>query len=106
MMTDPEDLRMTTREKNPAVRRETCGTYAGWQAHQKRYEIACMACQEANATHVRVWRINTGRTQALSIPLSVLQAAFGAPDGMVVVAEFLGESVCEAVLSWTDEKTN
>lgn len=37
---------MTT-PKNPSTIRETCGKYAGYQAHRKANEFTCRACRAA-----------------------------------------------------------
>lgn len=37
---------MTT-AKNPVIRRLTCGSYAGYQAHRKANELVCDFCRDA-----------------------------------------------------------
>lgn len=99
MTSDAADARMSTQEKHPTVNRESCGTYAGYQAHQKRNEVSCVMCVDANTVRLRVWRIHTGRIKSLNIPLSVLKQAFEAEDPMDPIIEFLGEEVSEAVIT-------
>lgn len=98
MTSGPLVKAMSTKEKHSTISRETCGSYAGYQAHQKRNEVSCVMCVDANTVRLRVWRIATGRIKSLNIPISVLRAAFEAEDPMDPIIEFLGEDVSEAVI--------
>lgn len=37
-----------------------CGTYAGYQRHKLRNEVACQPCREANRDYLREWRNRPG----------------------------------------------
>ncbi|UVF61043.1 hypothetical protein SEA_SAKAI_80 [Arthrobacter phage Sakai] len=52
---------MTARKKCP-VKREKCGTVAGWNAHQRHEEYPCTECTEAKTIYTREWRHRSGRT--------------------------------------------
>ena len=50
--------------KNPATKRDACGTTAGWNAHTRYNERQCMACKVAHTEYQREWRHRTGRSQS------------------------------------------
>lgn len=39
---------------------DQCGTYAGWNAHQRRGEPQCEPCRDAAAVYQRQWRAKGG----------------------------------------------
>lgn len=53
----------------PPISRETCGTYAGANAHKRHSETLCAPCRQAAADYVREWRRRTGRTRHTLQPL-------------------------------------
>lgn len=54
---------------------ENCGTYAGWNEHQRNHEKACDRCKRAHADYVREWRLRTGRVKTIRVRPSDAQLA-------------------------------
>jgi len=46
------------------TRRDKCGTYAGWNAHQAAGEYKCQPCNDANRDYRKAYRRRTGETRA------------------------------------------
>lgn len=96
-MTDVGPLRL------PPRYREQCGTYAGWNQHQRFYEYPCQPCSKANVAHTRSWRIRSGRTKEIRIPISVLQRMLETNDTSALET-FLPHEIRLAVLAWSPTK--
>lgn len=46
-----------------------CGTYNGYRAHRRNNEDACPECRRANADYNKAYRIRTGRTTHILVPI-------------------------------------
>lgn len=53
----------------------TCGTYAGWNTHQRNGTPTCLPCHDARRDYMRAWRIRTGRVHEIRIPVDLARAA-------------------------------
>jgi hypothetical protein len=53
----------------------SCGTYAGWNEHQRNGEHHCDRCKRAHADYVREWRLRTGRVKSIRVRLIPAQLA-------------------------------
>ena len=54
---------------------EKCGTYAGWNVHQRCAEPPCPECRRAQAEYMQQWRLRTGRQKSVRMRLSAAQLA-------------------------------
>jgi hypothetical protein len=54
---------------------ENCGTYAGWNEHQRNHEPACDRCKRAQADYMREWRLRTGRVRTIRVRPTEAQLA-------------------------------
>lgn len=74
----------------------TCGTYAAYQRHYKAGETIDEACRRAAADYTAGWRVRTGRTKNVVVPLGLLGELLTAatPDVVRRVSSHLGETVC------------
>ncbi len=52
-----------------------CGTYAGWNDHQRNKEPPCRACKTAQADYMREYRLRTGRTRYRRVLLTAAELA-------------------------------
>ena len=52
-----------------------CGSYAGWNEHQRCHEPPCPPCRRAHAEYMQQWRLRTGRQKSVRVRLSAAQLA-------------------------------
>ena len=49
---------------------DRCGSYAGYNAHNLLGEAPCDPCKHARADYMREYRLRTGRTRGMQIPIA------------------------------------
>jgi hypothetical protein len=49
-----------------------CGTYAGWNWHQRHGSPVCGLCAAANRDYMREWRRKRGVSAAVLVPLALV----------------------------------
>lgn len=74
-----------------------CGTYAGWNQHRHRGTKPCDDCNSAQASYVRELRIRSGYTKNMLVPVWVLRNALASLDAWVVLYEYLGPDLVDAI---------
>lgn len=50
-------------DKKPAIKRQQCGTQAGYRQHSKRGELSCEECRSANREYQREYRAGKKRSR-------------------------------------------
>ena len=59
-----------------------CGTYAGWNIHQRNHEPKCEPCKAAHREYMQAWRLRTGRVKTIRVrPSAGLLQLLAQPPG-------------------------
>jgi hypothetical protein len=62
-------------EPEPPWTGPKCGTYAGWNDHQRNHEPPCESCRAAHREYMREWRLRTGRVKSVRVRLTAAELA-------------------------------
>jgi hypothetical protein len=74
-----------------------CGTYAGWNQHKRHGTKPCEDCDSAQAVYIREWRVRTGATKGLLIPIETLAEALNSVNAWSVLYQHLGPDMVDAI---------
>jgi hypothetical protein len=73
------------------------GTLAGVSAHKRAGTKLCLPCNDANNDYHQAWRITSGTTKNLVVPLSALREVLAGSDLATVLGGLVGPKSLDAI---------
>ncbi len=74
-----------------------CGTLGGYQRHIRRNEVSCDDCNTANFQYHRAYRLATGRTKNIHVPVPFIAELLAVPAAYDILAKTLHPDVIKAL---------